>query len=112
MGWSWDCMGISAMSGIVRFEGFAAVGGGGGGQSCGCLCGWRDGVSGPTAVPAQLPVIAAVGEGQSHVYTSPAATMFSGAAGLAAMVRGPGLQSPPVLFSWFYLLCLFQSTHL
>lgn len=53
-------MGISAVSGIVRFEGFAAVGGGVGGQSCGCLCGWRDGVPGPTTAVAQLPVAAGV----------------------------------------------------
>ena len=71
MEWSWDCMGISAVSGIVRFEDFAAVGGGVGGKSYGSLCGWRDGVPGPTAVAAQLPVAAAVGEGQSRVYHLP-----------------------------------------
>lgn len=37
----------------------------------------------------------------------PASSSFSGAAGSAAVARGPGLQAPPPQFPWFHIIYVF-----
>lgn len=44
------------MSNIIRLVGSATAVWGAGGQSCGRINSWRDGVLGPTPAVAQLPV--------------------------------------------------------
>ena len=58
---------------------------------CGCHCSQEAGVACTTSAPA---------------------VRFPEAAGSATMARGPESQALPLLFPWFYLLCVFKSTHL
>ena len=63
------------------------------GWSHGHLSSWRDGVPGPTATAAQLPVAMGTTVARVTCTTSPATTTFSGAVGSAAMAGRLELQA-------------------
>ena len=104
-------MGASAVSGIVRFVGLCHNGPGVVGASA----------AGGTGSQAPLPLFPSypwpqelLGPGGwNHVYLPP--LLLSGSLGLQTQLlwlEGWVLQAPPLLFSCFHLLYVFQSTHL
>lgn len=67
---------------------------------------------GPAAA-AKFPVAAGTAVSRRPVMsTTSSATRFPWAVGSTAASGGPGLWTQPLLFPWFCLLCVFQSTQL
>ena len=83
---SWDHV-HSAISRVAGFAGNAAVGGDGWvGWSCGCLCSWRDGVTGPTAAAAQISVATSIAMARRSESCVPSPLLLLGSLGLPAQL--------------------------